>query len=392
MKRHAPKPQSAVGEPVIDSQPSWTIQNEQVSLAVTKLGGHMAPVMFCRDKERAVEPYYVSPWQNEKTPQLVPTLTPLRGDFFCLPFGGNAEPWRGESHPPHGETSGSLWTLDGAEHAGQATTLRLRLDTLVRPGTVRREFTLIDGHNAVYCRTRIEGFTGATPFSHHAILRMPQQEGALRISTSPFALGRTYPVPLANPAQGEYQWLARDAAFRSLESVPSIFKGEPPGDCSRFPTRPGFCDLLQIFERPKTRPTPSWVAAVNTEERWLWFALKNPALMPGRLFWIENCGRHGVPWNGRNRCLGIEDGCMYFDRGIAESCRPNPISRRGIPTSVQIPAGQALEIRYIQGAIAVPAKFDRVAEVRFSEHEAVFRSASGCQIAVPVSPQFLFGK
>jgi len=389
-----PPKKTAVAKRTIHSQSSWVIHNGNVELAVTELGAHMAPVTFCRDTKYPVQPYYISPWQDEKTTGLAPVLAPLRGDFFCLPFGGNSEPWRGEHHPPHGETSGNQWKFEKAARSGKALTLALSLRTKIRSGSVRREFTLIDNQNAIYCRTQVEGFTGSTPFAHHAILRMPRQEGALRLSTSPFTVGRTYPFPLARPAEGEYQWLATDSPFRSLERVPSIFKHEPPGDCSRFPVRPGFCDLLQQFERaPKhASPVPSWAAVVNTEENWLWFALKNPVLMPGRLFWIENRGRHHSPWNGRNSCLGIEDGCMYFDRGIAESCRPNPISRSGIPTSVRIRRGQTLDVRYIQGAVTVPEGFDRVASVRFSEGEAEFRSSSGHTVAVPVETHFLSAK
>jgi len=372
----------------IASQPSWVIGNDCVSLAVTELGGHMAPVTFCRNGTRPIQPYYISPWQGERPTSLPAIMVPLRGDFFCLPFGVNQEAWRGERHPPHGETSGDRWKLDGAECFEDATTLLISLETRVRPGVVHREFTIRGGHNAVYCRTVIEGFLGRTPFAHHAILAMPRREKALRIFTSPFVIGRTYPVALANPALGEYQFLARDAAFRSLASVPSIFKGEPPADCSAFPARPGFCDLLQQFERPNGGGI-SWVAAINTEENWMWFAIKNPSVMPGRLFWAENRGRHQPPWSGRNSCLGIEDGCMYFDRGVAESCRPNPISRKGIPTCVNLRGKHPFEVRYIQGAVNVPRGFSDVANTDFLSGEAVFSSSTGQNIRFALDTSFL---
>jgi hypothetical protein len=351
----------------------------------------MAPVTFCRDEGQGAQPYYISPWQNEKLAVVAPVLAPLRGDFFCLPFGGNGEGYRGEYHPAHGETCGSKWSLDHSSSDGRTTTLGISLETKVRPGKVRRAFTLVDGHNAIYCRATVQGFAGRAPFAHHAILRTDGDEGTLLISTSKFLLGRTYPVPLANPGAGEYQYLAQDAPFRSLSRVPSIFRNQPPCDCSAFPARRGFCDLLQQFEKPTGgKKVPSWVAAVNVAEGWMWFALKDPALMPGRLFWIENHGRHGVPWNGRNSCLGIEDGCMYFDRGIAESSRPNPINRRGIPTSVLFSAKRETEIRYIQGAARVPRGFDRVEKVRFIAGAAVFHSRSGRDLNVPVQHSYLF--
>jgi hypothetical protein len=375
----------------IDSQRSWLLRSDCVELAVTRLGAHMAPVRFCLGGRGAVEPYYISPWQNGKPAGLVPVLAPLRGDFFCLPFGSNGEAYRGETHPFHGETSGSLWALDECVRGGCATTLRIRLETKVRPGTVRRAFTLLDGQNVVYCSTMVEGFAGKAPFSHHAILKTEGEAGTLLVSTGKFHLGRTYPVPSADPAGGSYQSLAPDAPFRSLSRVPSIFRNQPPCDCSAFPVRPGFTDLFQQFERPAAgRQAPSWVAAVNIAEGWLWFALKDPALMPGRLFWIENHGLHGAPWNGRNRCLGIEDGRMYFDRGIAQSCRPNPVNRLGIPTAFDFPGSRAVEIRYIQGAARVPRGFGRVVKARFPGGAAVFYSATGESATIPVRHRFLF--
>ena len=50
----------------------------------------MAPVTFFRDSAQPVRPYYVSPWQEEAPSKMpAPVLVSLRGDFFCLPFGGN---------------------------------------------------------------------------------------------------------------------------------------------------------------------------------------------------------------------------------------------------------------------------------------------------------------
>lgn len=393
-KSKAPATEVPAAAPVltterIDSQPSWLLRSNHVELAVTELGGHMAPVTFALDRQ-PVQPYYVSPWQNEGlTDFAAPVLAPLRGDFFCLPFGGNSNPYRGEQHPPHGETSSRPWTLVGAQHDEDFASLHIQLDTKVRPGTVHRQFTLINGHDAVYCRTLVEGFTGRSPFAHHASLRLPEKPGAMRISTSHFDIGRTYPGRSSDPASGEYQWTASDAPFKSLSKIPSVFKDQPPGDYTSLPTNRGFCDLMQQFEKPSKKPTISWITAVNTEENYLWFALKNPAAMPGRLFWIENHGRHSAPWSGRNATLGIEDGCMYFDRGIDASSKPNPISKQGIPTYANFKAAQPFEVRYIQGAIPIPARFEKVAIVDFMPEGLILHSTKGQKVAIPVDYGFL---
>ena len=76
---------------IMASQPCWLIENGTVRLAITQLGAHMAPVTFCLDSNRPIQPYYISPWQDEKPLIEEPVLVPLRGDFFCLPFGSNSD-------------------------------------------------------------------------------------------------------------------------------------------------------------------------------------------------------------------------------------------------------------------------------------------------------------
>jgi len=347
----------------------------------------MAPVTFCRADRRPVQPYFISPWQNEGVRLSVPCLVPLRGDFFCVPFGANRAPYRGENHPPHGETAGSAWSLEDYRANQHTRSLRLRLQMHVRPGSITREFSVVQGHNVVYSCTEIEGFDGDAPFAHHAILRMPARERGLLISTSPFAFGMTYPGMFSNPAAREYQLLAPGATFKRLTRVPSLYRTKRYVDYSAFPRPAGFTDLVELFEKPSLHP--SWVTAVNTDERWLWFALKNPSMMPGRVLWIENGGRHAPPWNGRVRCLGIEDGCMFFDRGIADSCRPNPISRWGIATCTRFGGKKPVVVPYIQGAANIPKGFGRVTDADFEPSEVTFRSATG-RVRLPVCHEFLF--
>ena len=144
----------------IHAQPSYVISTNQVELAVTELGGHMAPVTFFRDSDTPVRPYYISPWQYEhRRPTPAPVLVPLRGDF--TPFGGNAEEVEGEKHPPHGEIAvrnGS--TSVPGSWRDFSTTLTMSIDTHVRRGRVTKELSLIEGQNAIYSRHTIEGFAG----------------------------------------------------------------------------------------------------------------------------------------------------------------------------------------------------------------------------------------
>ncbi|MHC4563515.1 MAG: hypothetical protein ACYS8X_12180, partial [Planctomycetota bacterium] len=69
----------------VASQPAWVIRNANMQLTLTRLGGQMAPVTFYRNTAKPVQPYFISPWQDEGRKLDEPVLRPLRGDFFCAP-------------------------------------------------------------------------------------------------------------------------------------------------------------------------------------------------------------------------------------------------------------------------------------------------------------------
>lgn len=374
----------------IHAQPSWVVRTKNMELAVTHKGGHMAPVSFYRDSEKPVLPYYVSPWQDEKLKLDVPVLVPLRGDFFCMPFGGNTDTVNGEKHPPHGEVAGSTWTFGGIEKNKEVTTLTLTLETKVRPGKVTKRLALIDGQNVVYCQHVIEGFAGKTPLGHHAILAVPEKEGSLRVSVSPFRLGMTNPVQFSNPAQREYQSLQINKSFTDLSRVPVQFKDAPDADCSSFPARLGFADLVAVCSEPADKlKGPAWVAAVNQEQDYVWFALKDPKMQPSTVLWIENHGRHESPWNGRNRCLGVEDVCAYFAEGLGASVEPNVLTKAGIPTAIELTRDHPTTLNYIQGVARVPKDFGVVKTIEFTAGQLTLISDSGKKVTVPVKHEFL---
>ena len=97
---------------IIKGQNSWVLENNNIRLCLTELGGHMAPVVFLRDSDKPVEPFYINPWAEEELDlkNESDVLVPLRGDFFCLPFGGDNS-WNNESHPAHGDSSVSIWAM-----------------------------------------------------------------------------------------------------------------------------------------------------------------------------------------------------------------------------------------------------------------------------------------
>lgn len=384
---------AAAAEPAkmetIDAQPSWILESPQVRLAVTKVGGQMAPVTFLRDSGKPVQPYHVSPWQNEGLKDLpAPVLTALRGDWFCLPFGGNGDAFRHEKHPPHGEVAGAEWSYVDTKHDGSRHTLVLAFEPQARKGKIVKELSLVEGHNAVYSRHIVTGFSGPAPCGHHATLAMPDEPGVFRVSTSPIEFGMTNPSRFSDPAKREYQALAIAAPFTDLAHVPLLEKGTGDADLTRLPARQGYADLVQVVNK---QDATAWTCATRTDEGWLWYALKDPKVLRSTLFWIENRGRHGSPWNGRNNCLGLEDVTSFFADGLAASAGANLLTRRGVPTAIEFTADKPTEIRYIQGVTRVPEGFGKVVAAEYAPGSVTFVAEGGERVTVPVRHEFVSG-
>ena len=338
-----------------------------------------------------VQPYYISPWQDEAPSKMpAPVLVTLRGDFFCMPFGGNTDEVAGEKHPPHGEIVGDAWHLAGTKKAGDVTTLTLGIETKIRKGRVTKELSLVDGQNVVYSRNTIEGFAGRVPLGHHATLAMPEKEGAVRIATSAFRFGMTCPSLFSDPKQREYQALLPGAKWTDLAKVPAAWKDAPDADLTRLPARYGYADLIQIANESWEKTNgPAWTAATFPDAGYVWFSLKDPAVLRTTVFWMENHGRHGHPWNGRNNCLGLEDVTAYFADGLAASTRENLLTKEGVETAITLSADKPTAVNYIQGVVKIPDGFENVKTLEFGPGQVTFISVTGKRVTAPVRHEFL---
>jgi len=363
-------------------QESWLLASDQVELAVSVTGGQMAPVTFFRDTPAQVQPYYINHWQGAQTG--LPLLDVLRGDFFCLPFGSGNR-YRGENHPPHGETANADWSFVERKSESDRASLTLSLSLRARPGTVRKTICLLAGHNAVYLRHELSGFRGRMCYSHHAILAVAEEPGSLRLSTSSFRLGMVAPRDELANAGNEYYALKPGVRFARLEWVPTIWNTRE--DCSTFPRRYGFMDLAAVYA--VIGKHPAWAAAVVPSQGYLWYALKDAAILPQLMLWMDNGGRHAFPWNGRNRCLGLEDGCAFFGDGLAASAGANALTRQGIATSVLLSPRRPTVIHYIQGVARIPSGFDRVKSASLTPGKVSFLAESGKKASAAVDWEFL---
>ncbi|MEK0448069.1 MAG: hypothetical protein RL088_337 [Verrucomicrobiota bacterium] len=375
----------------VHSQPSAILSTKEVEVAVTKLGGHMAPATFFRDSGKPVQPYHISPWQDEKPTKMpAPVLNILRGDFFCMPFGGNSDAVNGEKHPPHGEIVADPWKVVGTKRDRDVTTLTMAIDTDVRKGRVTKELSLVDGQNVIYSRHTIEGFAGRVPLGHHATLAMPEKEGAVRIATSAIRFGMTCPSLFSDPKNREYQALLPGAKWNDLAKVPAAWKDAPDADLTKLPSRYGYADLVQLANEPWEKTNgPAWTTATFAEAGYVWFSLKDPAILKTTVLWMENHGRHGHPWNGRNNCLGLEDVTAFFADGLAASIKENALTKEGVDTALELSAEKPTVVNYIQGVARIPEGFDVVRTVEFKPGEIVFTSTSGKTATAAVRHEFI---
>jgi len=369
------------------NQPSFILQTKQVSAAVTHTGGHIAPVYFNRDR-RPIQPYHVAPWWNEKLPANYPSvLKVLRGDFFCLPFGNNTEPFRGENHLAHGDTPNKNWTFVDQHRTGRGVALHLKMKVSIRPGTVNKRVALVNGHNVVYQQHIISGMRGPMTVAHHPNLQFPDRPASGKIVLSPFLFGCTAPDPVETPEQGSYVFLKSNVEFRDLRRVPTIWG--TMADLSVYPNYRGYMDIVLMVNNPKHKF--GWSTITFPREGYVWFSLKDPKVLKSTMFWRTNGGRWADIWRGRHiNTLGCEDVTWYFGPNMETCVRPNLLSRRGIKPYLTMDPKHPTVINYIQGCVPVPKGFAEVKKLEVvNDKELVLRGNGGRTVRVPCATSFV---
>lgn len=369
------------------NEPSWVISTKQVCAAVTQTGGMIAPVYFNRDR-KAIQPYHIAPWWNEKTPRdTLPLLRTLRGDFFCLPFGNNVTPYKNENHLPHGEVANKKWNCIGQTKTRRGVSLHLRINVKVRPGTVDKRVALLNGHNILYQQNVVSRMKGRMPVAHHPNIQFPDRPASGKIVLSPFLFGCTSPAPVETPEQGSYVFLKNNVEFHDLRRVPTIWG--TMANLSVYPNYRGYMDIVLMVNDPRCKF--AWSSITFPREGYVWFTLKDPKVLKGTMFWRSNGGRWGGIWRGRHiNCLGCEDVTWYFGPNMGTCFEPNPLSKRGIKPYLEFDPKRPTAINYIQGCVPVPKGFTEVKDIEVvSDEELVIHGKGGKHVRVPCATSFI---
>jgi len=373
----------------IHGQDSFLLKSGSVELAITRLGGHLGPVTFFPDSPRPLQPYAIAPWAEETIPPDTPALIKvLRGDFFCSAFGANAELVRGRKLPLHGETANGVWEPITQREEQSGCWFKLGMDLPLQGGRCEATTAVLKDHSIIYQRHDLMGLTGPINPGHHATLAFPNRQGAGRLSVSRWQLARTYFEPVETAESGGRSRLLADAEIRDLQAAPCVDGSTI--DLTSYPGRRGFEDVAMVCADPQVEL--GWSAVAFPEQRYVWFALRDPRQLTCTLLWFSNGGRDYAPWNGRHvNVMGIEDMTGYFQTGLATSSRANALSARGVPTYLEPGAGGQLSITYIQGVARIPAGFDRVADIQPHRNSRSVRivSESAIPVDVPCQVDFL---
>ncbi|HVY51072.1 MAG TPA: hypothetical protein VHA07_05865 [Devosia sp.] len=328
----------------------WTIAADRASLGVTETGAHLDNVTFSLAGGLTLKPMHTSPWEHEQLPpDLDPILRVLRGDFFCAPFG--ASDVLPSERRAHGLPANGTWRL-----ARQTdTVLELALEGDVMGARVDGRYEVKPGHAVVYQRHIVSGGSGRIPMAHHAMLRA---EPPLQLAFGPHVWAGTPEGIPETPPNGR-SILSYPQQIADLHRARLADGGT--ADLTIYPFAEDHEDLWMIATDGKA--SFGWTAATSPEG-WVWFALKDPRVLPGTVLWLSNGGRSYAPWSSRHRhVIGIEEVRSYFASGHAASIADNPLSRRGIATAFELKPNGRIVVNYLFGVAAAPAGFGTVVDI-----------------------------
>lgn len=360
---------------------AYKLENSSMKLYIEKDVGVMGPAVFFSETGKPSEPYYVCHWFDNPPQKGYPAHWDiLKGDFFCLPFGGKNN-FNGHSYECHGPAANGPWKFIKQD----STSIEMELQFPDTKTKVQKKIHI--GDNVIYQEHIVSGCSEKLPFAHHPILDASSE---LLISVSPIKWGivtNESDKVFTEPA--EYHALKGHAKFTSISEVPSKFEDKKFEDCSVFPSRKGFCDLIQMFPE---NTEYSWTTAVCPSKGYLWFSVRKPEVFTSTVFWMLNGGRYFQPWEAdKSVCIGLEDACSCYADGAQVSSFDNEISQMGIKTAHQFSEKEPFSVKHIQGAVRIPENFGKVKDVKFNKEAktATFTDEKGKAVIASVDVSFL---
>lgn len=330
-----------------------------------------------------VSPYAQAPWCRFSEKGKSTLIDRLSGDFFCMPYGWNATPFKKHQYPLHGEVAQEKWKSLKNNPQNTDSVTEWEFQEKKKKSHIQKRLELQKNHLAIYQTIQISKVQGPMTWGTHPMIQIPENQTAL-ISLSPFSFGSTFPGEFLDPASGGYSSLKGSAIFKALEKVP--LKTGLNTDLSQYPNRSGFDDMVIIANKPNNSFT--WSCIVFPDSNFLWYSLKRTTDFPLTILWFSNGGIHSSPWNGQfKRVLAIEE-VIGMPQGIVESVAPNIFQKQGIKTYENLSPNSSRILRHIQGVCEIPARFTKVKSVVMKNNQICFTDQKGKKASTPINDQF----
>ena len=335
--------------------------------------GNIRRLDLC-DAGRWITPLATAPWVGRSDIDLPDDLAPverhLSGDFFCAPFGASDV----EAAPPHGWTANSSWTVTTAT----GSRIEAELNRMVMGAAIRKTLDLAPDAPLLLQEHWIEGGQGALTVAHHPMIHLAGG-GCFCCSEKRVAVTPT------DPLESGRARLASGVLGSDMTEMPDTTGGFV--DLTRLPIADAHEDFVTLVEARDS--VLGWSAVLREDEDDIIFFLKDPSVLPVTMLWHSNGGRDHAPWIGTHRgVLGIEDGCAAGADGHSAALAPNRISALGVPTSLPLGAGVTHRIAHVTGAIARPAGWSRVTNIRLSGDVLVLTGNEGEPQRLPFPSDF----
>ncbi len=367
----------------------FTVACSDMKVVVNPQGGHLEDVSIGSANGTTIRPLHRAHWRtgenNGGVPEafdgtVAPTLQSLAGDFFCAPFGKDDI----SGTPEHGLPANGTWLYEqGVNHQDGGVTAIFRLSETILGAKLFKQITLRPGHPVVYQRHKFVGGCGDLSIAHHPMLRISQ--GA-KLSFSKKAFGATPDSAVETDPSRGFSALKYPQEFDSLSRVRLREGGEV--DLTVQPGPSDAEDFLVLAEDKNS--TLGWTAAVLPAAGYVYFAVRDPGVLPFTMVWMSNGGRRYPPFSGRHRgVIGLEEGCTFFGAGSAVSAGRNWLNDRGYKTAVSLnPDGQTI-VDFAFGAIPLPAGWTEVTDISAAEEQLVLTASQGEQARVPFNRDWL---
>lgn len=366
-------------------QPSYTNENKHISIYISIQGGNMVATFKNREKE--INPFFVAPWWNEaRIDNGEGLISNLRGEFFCFPFGGNAESYEGKKYLLHGQSANDNWEFVSLSDGTSDKELVLKMDLDDR-GSILKSVKITDDEPVIYINNTISKFEGKAPFGYHPTLRLPEKLGSVIVDFSKPVACFTPPFPVEEPQNGGYSLLKPGHEIRDFTKVPCVDGSTV--DLTRCPICKGFEDVAILIS--DGREDLAFTAVSFSEEGYLYFQLKNPKVLSGTLLWMSNGGRHYSPWNGRvHSVMGVEEVTAFFHYGIKPSVESNFLQEKGYKTYKEFKKESTTDIKLIIGLIPIDKSFKGVKSIHPKDDSTITIIGKGDEVIdVPCKSNFV---